>query len=303
MSKESRRASRNARVAARNPSSGPSGASRAGRRERVRHVETKKPFIQRYRTAIIGVVVVAIAAVAVGLIFVQSTQASYTCSIEFDPSPTPSPSPGESFRLGFAQDNMGAIHQVSRPQRYTFCPPASGNHYNQPGVLGPIVPRVYGPNDSVGPSNWIHNLEHGGMVVLYRGDSPGATDAGQALFKTFFNSFPPSPICQDPAGPHLAGHRPVRRHEVAVRGARLGPGIAAAGMGPGPRAAVLRDRVGTARRRGRVRGATGAAVRSAGVERGARLVGRAERVGRARVGPPAAPASSAASPSPSAAPS
>jgi hypothetical protein len=200
VSKESRRASRNARAATRQPSSGPSGASRAGRRERVRHIEHRQPFIQRYRTAIIGVVIVAVAAVAVGLIFVQSTQASYTCSILFDPSPTPSPSAGASTRLGFAEDNMGALHQVSRPQRYTFCPPASGNHYNQPGVLGPIVPRVYGPSDSVGPPNWVHNLEHGAVVVLYRGDSPGATDAGQALFKQFFDTFPASPICKFPAG-------------------------------------------------------------------------------------------------------
>jgi hypothetical protein len=200
VSKESRRATRNARAAGRQPSSGPSGTPRAGRRERVRHIEQKKPFVQRYRNAIIGVVVVAVAAVAVGLIFVQSTQASYTCSILFDPSPTPSPSAGSSERIGFAQDNMGNLHQVSRPQRYTFCPPASGNHYNQPGVLGPIVPRVYGPNDSVGPPNWVHNLEHGGLVILYKGDSEGATDAGQQTFKQFFDSFPPSPICQKPAG-------------------------------------------------------------------------------------------------------
>jgi uncharacterized protein DUF3105 len=200
VSKESRRAARNARAAGRQPSSGPSGASRAGRRERVRHIEHRQPFIQRYRAAIIGVAVVAIAAVAVGLIFVQSTQASYTCSILFDPSPTPSPAAGASARIGFAEDNMGALHQVSRPQRYTFCPPASGNHYNQPGVLGPIVPRVYGPSDSVGPPNWVHNLEHGGLVILYRGDSPGATDAGQQTFKDFFATFPNSPICQIPAG-------------------------------------------------------------------------------------------------------
>jgi len=58
VSKESRRASRNARAAGRQPSSGPSGASRAGRRERVRHIETKQPFLQRYRVAIIGVVIV-----------------------------------------------------------------------------------------------------------------------------------------------------------------------------------------------------------------------------------------------------
>ena len=248
--------------------------------------------------------VVAIAAVAVGLIFVQSTQAAYTCSIEFNPSPTPSPSPGESFRLGFAQDNMGAIHQVSRPQRYTFCPPASGNHYNQPGVLGPIVPRVYGPNDNVGPPNWIHNLEHGAVVVLYRGDSPGATDAGQALFKTFYNSFPTSPICQFPPGrlsPVIARFDDMK---WPVRGAGLGPGAAAAGMGSGPRAPVLRDRVRAARRRRGVRGAAGAAVRTAVAEPGARLVGRAERVAprRARVRRPR-PRRPRASPSPSAAPS
>ena len=200
MSKESRRASRNARAAGRNPSSGPSGATRAGRRERVRHIEQKQPFVQRYRTAIIAVAVVAVLAVVAGLTFVQATQAAYTCSIQFDPSPTPSPSAGASSRLGFAEDYMGNSHQVSRPQRYTFCPPASGNHYNQPGVLGPIIPRVYGPNDSVGPPNWVHNLEHGAVVILYRGDSEGATDAGQQRFKQFFDSFPPSPICQLPPG-------------------------------------------------------------------------------------------------------
>ena len=198
MSKESRRASRNARAATRT-SSGPSGSARAGRRERVRHYDRPEPFLQRYRTAIIGVVVVAVAAVVVGLVFVQSTQASYTCSIEFNPSPTPSLEPGSSERLGFQQDPMGQVHEVSKPQRYTFCPPASGNHYNAAG-LGPITPRVYGPGDTVGPSNWIHNLEHGGLVVLYRGDSDGATQAGQDAFKQFFDTFPPAPICNTPPG-------------------------------------------------------------------------------------------------------
>jgi hypothetical protein len=198
VSKESRRASRNARAATRT-SSGPTGSARAGRRERVRHYDHQEPFLQRYRTAIIGVVVVAVAAVVVGLVFVQSTQASYSCSVEFNPSPTPSPEAGSSQRLGFAEDLMGQLHEVAKPQRYTFCPPASGNHYNGAGI-GPIAPRVYGPSDSVGPPNWIHNLEHGGLVVLYRGDSEGATDAGQEQFKQFFDSFPPSPVCEIPAG-------------------------------------------------------------------------------------------------------
>ena len=95
---------------------------------------------------------------------------------------------------------MGHTHQLAPPFNYLFCPPASGNHYNQPGVLGPIQPRVYKPDDKVGPPNWVHNLEHGGMVVLYRNDSPGATAAGLAAFQQYFSKFPPSAVCKIPAG-------------------------------------------------------------------------------------------------------
>jgi hypothetical protein len=137
----------------------------------------------------------------VGLVVVQSTKAAYTCSIIWDPAPTPSPAPGTTPRLGYPQDDMGNSHAVSKPQKYTFCPPASGNHYNNPFVLGPITPRVYKPTDNVGPPNWVHNLEHGALVILYRGDSPGATAAGLQQFQQFYDSFPPSPICKVP--PHV----------------------------------------------------------------------------------------------------
>ncbi len=200
MSKESRRAARNAaRPGSTRPdSTGPSGSARAGRRERVRRVEHRSAF-ERYRTVLIGSAVAIAAAVVIGLVFTQSTQASYTCSIEWEPTPTASPAPDTTNRLGYVQDSMGVQHNVPRPFRYTFCPPASGPHYNGSG-LGPIVPRVFGPDDSVGPPNWVHNLEHGALVVLYRGNSPGATPEGQTAFRSFFDTFPPSPICQLPAG-------------------------------------------------------------------------------------------------------
>ena len=249
MSKESRRAAKNAaRPGSTRPSStGPSGAERTGRRERVRRYDQKSPF-ERYRSVIIGAAVVLVGALVIGLVFVQSTAASYSCSIQWEPAPTAAPAAGASARLGYQQDDMGISHAVSKPQRYTFCPPASGNHYNQPGTLGPITPRVYRPTDSVGPSNWIHNLEHGGIVILYKGDSEGATEAGLQRFRSFFDTFPPSPICQLPAGSALPGHRPLRRHEVAVRRPRLAEGPATRGVGPRPRAPVLRDRVGAPRR-------------------------------------------------------
>jgi hypothetical protein len=200
VSKESRRAARNAaRVGqAGTGSSGPSGSPRAGRRERVRRLE-QKSFFERYRSLIVGAVVVAVAAIVIGLVVTQTTAAAYTCSIIFDPAPTASPAAGASPRLGYQQDLMPSTHDVNRPQTYTYCPPASGKHYNVTGQ-GPIVPRLFRPDDSVGPMNWVHNLEHGGLVVLYRGDSAGATADGQAAFRTFFDTFPPSPICKVPAG-------------------------------------------------------------------------------------------------------
>jgi uncharacterized protein DUF3105 len=178
--------------------SGSTAGSRAGRRERARTYR-QPTFFERYRTAIISVVAIAIAAIGVGWIFLGSTAAAYTCGQEFNPSPTPTVEPGSSTRLGFVQDDMGRSHAVNQPQNYLYCPPASGSHYNAAG-LGPIQPRVYKPEDKVGPPNWVHNLEHGGMVVLYRNDSPGAKAAGQAAFKTFFDALPPSPICKLPTG-------------------------------------------------------------------------------------------------------
>jgi hypothetical protein len=186
------------------PTSGGGGRSargtqpRAGRRERVRHAP-QPTFFERYRTAIVTVAAVAIAAIGIGWVFLGSTAAAYSCTNIFNPEATPTVEPGSSTRLGFVQEDMGNSHSVARPQNYLYCPPASGNHLNVVGQ-GPIQPRVYGPNDKVGPPNWVHNLEHGGLVVLYRGDSPGATNEGQTAFKEFFNTFPPSPLCGIPAG-------------------------------------------------------------------------------------------------------
>ena len=95
---------------------------------------------------------------------------------------------------------MGATHNVSQQQRYTYCPPASGPHYNQPGVLGPIQPRVYGPDDFTQPQGWVHNLEHGALVLLYKCPGGACDDAGQQQLRQFFQSFPNSPVCNIPPG-------------------------------------------------------------------------------------------------------
>jgi uncharacterized protein DUF3105 len=169
---------------------------RAGRRERPRVTYHRQSFLERHRAAlIVGGALIGVALIA-AFVFVSAAQPAYACSSIFQPSPTASPSPGETPNLGYAQPDMGHVHVgVGDKVTYTYCAPASGSHINKPGVAGPIPARVYGPSDSVVPQNWIHNLEHGGLVVLYKGDSPGATADGQAAFKSWQSAFPPVQDC------------------------------------------------------------------------------------------------------------
>ena len=90
---------------------------------------------------------------------------------------------------------MGNTHvAVGTVVKYTYCPPASGHHYFASGQ-GPIPARPYGPNDSVIPEGWVHNLEHGGLVLLYSCDKGACDDATQAQLRTLVQGFPSSAIC------------------------------------------------------------------------------------------------------------
>ncbi len=80
------------------------------------------------------------------------------------PGTSPSASPGES--LGFATRDLGRVHVRSGPNRFEYWRPASGPHYNAAGQ-GPIRRNFYGPGSEQDPGGWIHNLEHGWVVVLY----------------------------------------------------------------------------------------------------------------------------------------
>jgi hypothetical protein len=183
------------------PSTSPTGSVRAGRRTRSRTYGTgRASFLERNRNLLVGIAVIAIVALAGIGMFAAASQPVFACSNTFAPSPTPTAAEGASPQPGYAQPDMGQTHIANGTAvTYTYCPPASGRHYNAAGA-GPIAPRVYGPDDRVNPQGWIHNLEHGGLVVLYRGDSTGATDEGQAALRAFFDRYPPSPVCGFEAG-------------------------------------------------------------------------------------------------------
>jgi hypothetical protein len=219
LSKPSRRASRaadrstgRAAAASRTASgsyAGDRSSPRAGRRERPRTGYYRRSPLDRYRGLIFGVGGLAVVAIAAAFFFLGATGKTYACSQIWQPAPTASPAAGATPQLGYLQPDMGHLHDATSSQRYTYCPPASGSHYNNPGVTGPINPRVYGPDDSTEPQGWIHNLEHGALVLLYKCNvSDACTDAGQARLKDFYQSFPNSPICNVPKG-QLFGPGPV----------------------------------------------------------------------------------------------
>ncbi len=101
--------------------------------------------------------------------------------------------------------------------RYSHCPPASGGHYSS--TLGPIEPRYYGPDDATVPQGWLHNLEHGGIVILYSCDNGGCGEADQQALRNLFQTFPDSPLCAIPRG--TIGPVITRFEEMKTRFAAL----------------------------------------------------------------------------------
>ena len=167
-------------------------------------------FVQRYRTLLIGATIAAVVVVVGAGVFAAATQTAFACSTIWQPSPTTSPGPSATPQLGYVQPDMGNTHvAVGTVIRYTYCPPASGKHVDSPGQ-GPIPARAYGPNDAVIPEGWVHNLEHGGLVILYRG-----ADADQAALKAMFDAVPVSPVCGFPPGGQSPGPVVARFDQMA----------------------------------------------------------------------------------------
>lgn len=189
------------------PSGGPSGQPRAGRRENDRRRppqpatptlidKLRKPFLASF----VVFVLTAVALVA----FTQGASSAYGCTAV---DTVQSPEPGE---LGQVQHDQGSQHvQNGDKVQYDVCPPASGKHNNQPGY-GPIEAKVYGPNDRALPSGWIHNLEHGGLVVLYSCAKGAPCDStATAPLQAFYAQLPASPVCKLPPGPAPGAVSPV----------------------------------------------------------------------------------------------
>jgi hypothetical protein len=136
-----------------------------------------------------------------------SPSGSPTASAGTKPTTPPTAAPVTAPPPGYVQPDQGAGHvDAGTTVTYPNCPPASGKHYNAPNV-GPVRPGFYGLNDAANPPGWIHNLEHGAVVLLYSCTTPGSdqlaeacTDAGQQAMRDLFGRWPNSPYCDIAAG-------------------------------------------------------------------------------------------------------
>ncbi len=120
------------------------------------------------------------------------------------PAASTAPTAEPTLRLGFTTEILGRNHVLNPNQviEYGFCPPTSGDHYNIPGI-GPIKAAVYPTNQPQPPGGWVHNLEHGWVVVLYRctGLNDCPSDVEMQQMQDFFNAAPtadPSQGCPPP---------------------------------------------------------------------------------------------------------
>jgi hypothetical protein len=71
--------------------------------------------------------------------------------------------------VGFPAADLGRTHVVDVGTKitYAYCPPASGSHYNVSGS-GPVKRLFYAPDlGEQNPGGWVHDLEHGYVVVAY----------------------------------------------------------------------------------------------------------------------------------------
>ncbi len=170
----------------------------AGRRTRPAPASAPRSPLERYRGAIIGLVVAVVVIAGGAYAFLGATAPAYACGSILQPAAAPSPAPGATPRLGQVTRDLGRAHvETGARVTYEYCPPTSGSHYSD-ARYGPIATRFYGSDDRTEPEGWVHNLEHGEMSVLYRCPE-GCDETAQAALRALQQQLPPSPLCAFPA--------------------------------------------------------------------------------------------------------
>jgi Protein of unknown function (DUF3105) len=149
--------------------------------------------LARYRSLIIFGTL-GLGALVIAFVLLQSNSGeAWACDSQLTPPPQASTDPTA---LGFETAYLGNSHVFPGTKIvYPFCAPTSGSHYSSPG-RGPVRNDVYGPEAEQAPGGWVHNLEHGAIVVLYRcpsgilGSGDCATQQDMALMRQWWDGAP-----------------------------------------------------------------------------------------------------------------
>jgi len=114
--------------------------------------------------------------------------------------------------IGTAVPDEGRTHvDPSTTPTYKSYPPASGPHYSAQG----IAPVPWQTIDTLQEGQYLHNLEHGALVVLYSCKDGCPDDASKQQLQQFFDDFPASPLCN--IAPHLLSPVVARFDEMSTK--------------------------------------------------------------------------------------
>ncbi|MGH7723230.1 MAG: DUF3105 domain-containing protein [Candidatus Dormibacteria bacterium] len=121
-----------------------------------------------------------------------------TCPTDNTNPYSPSPPDTNSAPVGQPVDEMPHTHVAKGTVvNYNHNPPTSGCHYNLGVGTAPIPAGVYPPavatraQDPLTAEYWVHNLEHGYIVVSY--NCPSGCDADLQSLNAWFHTLPPDP--------------------------------------------------------------------------------------------------------------
>jgi Protein of unknown function (DUF3105) len=115
-----------------------------------------------------------------------------TCSTSNQSPYSPSPPDTNTAPVGHAIDEMPHYHVTEGTQiTYMHNPPTSGCHYSLGSGIAPLKPGIYAPGQStkLTPEYWVHNLEHGYVVVSY--NCPTGCLSDLQTLQSWYLSLPP----------------------------------------------------------------------------------------------------------------
>ena len=121
---------------------------------------------------------------AVRLIVVAVVAGGIAAAIVFATGQTPSETAevAETVSERYEVDDEGRVHVDAGAEiSYRHTPPSSGPHYGRPANYG-----VY--SSKVPEGAWVHNLEHGGIVLLFKCD--GDCDSKAAEIESIYGGLP-----------------------------------------------------------------------------------------------------------------